>query len=241
MEVEIKNWEEYQGRKDVKHPTWFRVDNDIMVSRKLFRLDAETKWLFICLLAAASKKKGEKFTCEPEYFSYQTGISIKNIEKAIKDLAARDLLIISDSSQICTDPLHARTDLALTDRQTDRQTRVRARPNTDEGKEKIDDKCNKIGGMWNQVAEAVGLPKVRLPLSKDRVDSVKVALKEFPDHKDWIAILSQIDKNPHNLGKNDRGWKANFDWLFYKTKFNYRKLWEAYESENCNGICNPEG
>lgn len=86
---------------------------------------------------------------------------------------------------------------------------------------------NLIGEFWNALADDCNLPKIKIPLTADRIKKMKGPLQEFPEREDWEKIILEIPKNKFNLGENDRNWKANFDWLFYPTKFNYRKLWEA--------------
>ena len=73
---------------------------------------------------------------------------------------------------------------------------------------------------------------MKLPLSKDRIALLKAPLEEFPTSEDWSKIIAQVPVDPFNTGSNDRKWKASFDWLLHKTKYNYRKLWEDYESQN---------
>lgn len=85
-----------------------------------------------------------------------------------------------------------------------------------------------IGALWNEMASLNSMPKVKLPLSKDRKKKMALAVKEFTEYSDWVRIINGVLDNDFNLGVNDRKWKANFDWLFHTTKFNYRKLWEAH-------------
>jgi len=91
----------------------------------------------------------------------------------------------------------------------------------------FEEKASMIAEYWNDVAELNNLPKVKKPLTKDRLAAMKPAMAEFPSFSDWHRIIVGVTDNAFNLGDNDRKWKANFDWLFYKTKFNYRKLWES--------------
>jgi hypothetical protein len=92
--------------------------------------------------------------------------------------------------------------------------------------------CQDIAEIWNELAEMNKLPKVKTPLSKDRIKKMKEPLKEFSDYSDWIRIINAVVDNEFNLGINDRKWKANFDWLFHPTRFNYRKLWESSNEEH---------
>lgn len=94
-------------------------------------------------------------------------------------------------------------------------------------KNSFQQKANGLAEMWNDMAELNNLPKVKIPVSADRVKAMTPAMKEFTSIDDWYKIICTVTDNPFNLGDNDRKWKANFDWLFHKTKYNYRKLWEA--------------
>jgi hypothetical protein len=93
---------------------------------------------------------------------------------------------------------------------------------------KLNDVFDDIGALWNEMASLNALPKVKVPLSKDRKKKMIQSVKEFPNYEDWVRIINGVLDNDFNLGFNDRKWKANFDWLFHTTKFNYRKLWEAH-------------
>ena len=93
-------------------------------------------------------------------------------------------------------------------------------------------KAERIAEVWNDMASQFDLPQVKLPLSKDRLKRIMEPLKEFKEASEWTDIIFTVPDNDFNLGINDRKWKANFDWLFHTTKFNYRKLWEARIVEN---------
>jgi hypothetical protein len=62
------------------------------------------------------------------------------------------------------------------------------------------------------------LPKVTIPLSEKRIKAVNAMAKEYGKEK-IIEMLRTVQRSPHLLGENDRGWKANFDWLFNPTNF----------------------
>ena len=65
--------------------------------------------------------------------------------------------------------------------------------------------------LWNKTAEGTPLPKVR-ELSSTRAKKCSARLKErTPD--EWAAIFQRIADTPFLCGQNDRGWKADFDWI----------------------------
>lgn len=111
-------------------------------------------------------------------------------------------------------------------REEKRRDNTKEKEKLDSGEPSDEVKSNAIGESWNIMAKENGLPCVKLPMSKDRVGLIKQALTEFPSPKDWDDIIWQVPCNPFRMGQNDRSWKANFSWLFRKTSYNYRLLWE---------------
>lgn len=68
-----------------------------------------------------------------------------------------------------------------------------------------------IVDAWNLLAERQGLPKM-LKLTDKRAKSLKVRIDEF-DIPTIVKAVQSIEDSDFLLGRNDRGWKANFDWL----------------------------
>ena len=77
--------------------------------------------------------------------------------------------------------------------------------------------------QWNSFAQQNGLSEIR-SLSKKRVSNIKSRLKEKAFKLD--EIFSQIEKSPFLRGKNERGWKVDFDFVFGSTN-NYLKILEG--------------
>lgn len=91
-------------------------------------------------------------------------------------------------------------------------------------------KCEKIAEIWNDIAVEMGLPSVKQPLSDKRKRKMREPLKELPEINQWVKAISGIAASDFHLGKNDRRWKADFDWFFQSTKNNYLKMLELYEN-----------
>jgi hypothetical protein len=98
----------------------------------------------------------------------------------------------------------------------------------------LDQSCEIIVDVWNQTAEVVKLSKITLPLAEKRKANLKKAIKQMPDLFDWGKAISIIAEKPFHLGHNERGWKANFDWLIAPTKMNYLKLAEEAKAQEAN-------
>lgn len=71
---------------------------------------------------------------------------------------------------------------------------------------------------WNDLAADRGLPKVS-KVTEARRRQVQARIKEYPDAADWSKALSAIDKSKFLCGDNDRGWRANFDFLLQPSTF----------------------
>lgn len=74
------------------------------------------------------------------------------------------------------------------------------------------------------VAEDLGLAQPR-KLDADRAAKLTLRLSEHGGPEGWAEILDLIRRSPHLQGKNDRGWKATFDWLM--SPANLRKVAEG--------------
>jgi hypothetical protein len=66
---------------------------------------------------------------------------------------------------------------------------------------------------WNdELSEPHGLPRVTR-LTKARYIKFKAREKDYGGWFQVYEILTKINNQPFLLGKNQRGWKANFDWF----------------------------
>jgi hypothetical protein len=68
----------------------------------------------------------------------------------------------------------------------------------------------KLAEIWNQHCGA--FRKVT-GCGGERLKSANARWQEMPDETHWIEIIERIKKSPFCSGQNDRGWKANFDFL----------------------------
>ena len=82
---------------------------------------------------------------------------------------------------------------------------------------------------WNDLADACGLAKVG-KLTDARKRAVKVRLREYPELDAWQSAFSHIHASPFLRGENNRGWKADFDFLLQAKSFT--KLVEGTYGQN---------
>lgn len=71
---------------------------------------------------------------------------------------------------------------------------------------------------WNLLASECGLPRVgKLTAQRDR--QLKARLREYPEIQSWQSAFASIRGSPFLRGQNDRGWKADFDFLLQPKSF----------------------
>lgn len=71
---------------------------------------------------------------------------------------------------------------------------------------------------WNTLAGRHGLPKIS-KLTPARKQRLKARIKEFPEIESWATAFKNIERSAFLRGDNDRGWKANFDFLLQPGSF----------------------
>ena len=83
---------------------------------------------------------------------------------------------------------------------------------------------------WNDMAPRFGLPVVKGRLSEARRRQARARLRDHPDPEDWKAAFRCIASTPFLQGDNDRGWRADFDFLLQPKSFT--KLIEGSYGKN---------
>lgn len=84
-----------------------------------------------------------------------------------------------------------------------------------------------LAKIWNAM-KPMPLPAIILPLNQKRVKAAKQAIKERTDPEFWKDLLKTMADSAFLLGGNDRGWRADFDFMLKS----YDKIYEGkYKSE----------
>lgn len=105
-----------------------------------------------------------------------------------------------------------------------------ARPNDD-----IGDAFN----AYNEMAERLGLPVAKV-LSKTRAAGIKARLKDAGGIDGWRTALAKTEASPHCNGANDRGWRADLDFLLQQKSFT-RLMEGSYDDRTSNTQSGPSG
>lgn len=72
--------------------------------------------------------------------------------------------------------------------------------------------------LWNEMAERHDLP-VAQRLTDARRRKLGARLKDCGGLDGWKAALAKVEATPGLLGANDRGWRADIDFLLQEKSF----------------------
>lgn len=72
--------------------------------------------------------------------------------------------------------------------------------------------------MFNDVAAEIGLPLAKA-LTPARRSKLKTRLRECGGIDGWAQALNNLRQSPHCRGSNDRGWRADFDFMLQAKSF----------------------
>jgi hypothetical protein len=86
--------------------------------------------------------------------------------------------------------------------------------------------------LYNATASELGLPACQ-KITKARRSSLANRLKDCGGLDGWREALSRMRESPFLLGHNDRGWKADIDFLCRESRFT--KLMEGGYSDSKQG------
>lgn len=99
IEIEIKNWDEYNPRADRANYSWFRFQNDFFHDQRLFGADPNTILVFQMLLCEASKKSSGCVDVSVIYLATMRQIPHTQIHQIIQELVNRGVILTAKSRQ----------------------------------------------------------------------------------------------------------------------------------------------
>jgi hypothetical protein len=71
---------------------------------------------------------------------------------------------------------------------------------------------------WNSLAGDRGLAKI-VKLTENRRRQIKARLAEAGGFDGWMAMLERVRDSSFLTGGNDRGWRADFDFVVKESNF----------------------
>jgi hypothetical protein len=213
---------------------WFRLYNDILYDYKMRELGASKAFRFFQLMAyinANYRRVGSIPAAELQHFCNISGARLQQIQRMITQCI--ELEIISSDGQFYTltnwnkrqyktDDVNSRVQ-EHREKQPEKSKSVTLHvtpPDTDtDTEQKLVPKgtCQKQAFNPSPVLELFSdiLPGLAQPkqVGGSRRTALKARMREQPKLDWWYDYFRAVEKQPFLTGENDKGWRADFDWL----------------------------
>lgn len=196
------------------------IPHNILIDGGVNALPLSHKWLLINLLLIAGDFNNETVT-----------MTERQVNEALTTKeGSQNALTLLQSFQILT---FEKIPLSLKERKKEGRNRKRARVGTEVPtpnsinvlkftKNEVDSSptmpevakesgAEKLLRIWNENRNS--LPSALHLSNGQRKKSASARWSEFPDEEFWKNVVRRISESEFCLGKNDRGWKADFDFL----------------------------
>lgn len=213
---------------------WFRFHADAMRNPKVGRLSDKEFRLWVELLCVAADNDGLipclddlKHVLKRRLDHLSTGvdrlISVGLIECLEDGYAPHDWNKSQYKSDVSTDRVkkhREKRNVSETppDTDTDTETETYKEPKGSSASEDAPLTASELLNDWNELAGELGLPKAEA-MSKARKAAFLARCREFPGLEPWRRAFASIRGSPFLRGQNDKGWKADIDFLLQAKSF----------------------
>ena len=200
IEIEIKNWEKYNARSDVKRSSWFRFEHSLIDDPDFYDFSGDEFKAFIYILSQASRKNSGRIKLNFEHASRASRVSKPSLLSAIKKLKELQILRADDTQNILARDAENTSAHSTNERTNERTNVIKA---------SATESLSPFATLWNK--HKGNLAEVR----KLNEVLTKKANNRYSDYteEEWIEIICRIAASDFCNGINERGWKATFSWL----------------------------
>lgn len=206
--IKINKWVDYNPRKDINAPTWFRFKHTFFENSSFYSFSSEERLSWVYILCERSKIIEDRFfTVNSEHFHRMTSFAFTVMKSACKKLEKNQTISIRTVRGRYAgviDPVPTRQD------KTEQDNTEQDNTEQEEG-ESAEQKLSPLFEIWNSTN---GLPKTR-GASPARIKSAQARWKANPDASYWEEVAGLIADSKFCQGQNERGWKATFDWFIH--------------------------
>jgi hypothetical protein len=235
---EIKNWRKHQHYRD-RNPPWIKLHVEILSSQDWVMLSDASKLLAVVCMVIAAKADGKV----PNNPTYIKRVAYLDHEPKLNDLIRCGFLVNplahdSESKQTLAD---ARPETEAYSTDTERyplkgevvlEAEVRA------NKQEVSKPETLAVDAYNAIAQQIGIPPCQR-LSTARRAKLAKRLSDCGGVTGWEAALAKLRASDFCAGKNDRGWKADFDFMLQEKSFT--RLLEGFYDNRTKTNGKPSG
>lgn len=219
--MHIKNWTAYQHNNGDKQFPWIKLYRSILDDYDWHTLDPEAAKLLVMLWLLASESNG--ILPAIEVICFRLRVDKSDLLRLLPLL--NHWVLGGEPSEYTQDiqriPIEYTQDIqqGILEGEGDKEGDIdidKEEEGECEGEFREQspaaDAAIPLSKEWNLMASESNLPPVR-DLTKKRRGAIHQRLKEPFFRDNWRAALTKIPKSQFLIGKNDRGWVANFDWF----------------------------
>jgi hypothetical protein len=212
IKVNITKWKDHNARTDVKRPSWFRLDNRLVEDSDFFDFDGDEFKAWIYILSLASQKNKDTIVIVFAHAEKVANIPKTKLLSAIDKLVQNESLAVigcsGDTSTVRERYANGSHPASTLHNTTLHNTTEQNRTGESSGDDMPS--AADLFATWNNFRG--DLPKAQ-KLTNVRKQSAKARLKENPNLEYWREVIKKLATAPFTSGQNDRGWRADFDFL----------------------------
>ena len=209
--ISVRNWGKHQHYRD-RNPPWIKLHRELLTSHTWVGADDASRALAIAIMLLAAAN-GNRIPADPAYIKR---VAYLNSQPDFSFLIKSEFIDIVDENGNASN--------TLADAST---MQAYARPETETETETETEK--KIGPSgpdpvlvafqdWNKLAAEIGLAQAS-KLTDTRRRQLKARLSECGGIIGWVKVMAAIRESPFLKGENDRGWKADLDFVLQPSSF----------------------
>jgi len=212
--IRIKGWNQFQHFKD-RRPPWIKLYRDILDDPEWHDLDGDAAKHLVMLWLIASETDG--YLPDIKRISFRLRVSVDYAKSLISKLKHwLDITMISSGYQDDTPETE-------TERETEKKEGANAPlssgvPRTLDLIPTEPDVEQSAFDAYNAMAARVGIPLAQ-KFDQTRRAKLRQRLKDCGGLSGWVDALEKLSKSSHCTGSNDRGWRADFDFLLQNQSF----------------------
>lgn len=229
-------WNRFTIRqKDIRKATWFAFDNSIFYDSRFYDFTPSEFKAFIYMMCEASRQLNNgAFELNAEHFIRNCRVSDRCTDRGVHIVSDRECLDVLDRCYKKLKKLQVLEQVRGRGQYAGRPLELELEEEGEE-EEELEKKEQAPGrakalpplaSFWNE--NCGNLPKVKA-CGKDRTRKAELRLKEKPDLQYWAQVISILKASDFCNGKNERGWRADFDFLLREETAN-KALEGKYEN-----------
>lgn len=234
--LHVHNWEKWQTyRTDRPPPPWIKIHRQAMLDPKWAALSDAQKGQLVCIWMLAAADNGV-VPNDANFIRKVCALDVEPDLNIFQELGFLDAKVTAQRRRRNVKRMSPRPANDAPEKRREEENKIEESRDSgadapdplplEKGNGLAKGEVQKAFENYNRMAEHLGLPKAQ-DLTEDRKRKLAARLKEIGLIR-WNSALDNLADMPFCTGKNDRGWKVNFDWLLSPANLN-KILDRAYE------------